>query len=62
MLLNSCPEQHEINSSFNDVFKVLRDDNYHLIDAITMHSPEIRGLCLMKWSSETLQNLPYFFK
>ena len=24
------------------------------------HSSEIRGLCLMKSSSETFQNLPYF--
>ena len=24
------------------------------------HSSEIRGLCLMKWPGETLQNLPYF--
>ena len=24
------------------------------------HSSEIRGLCLMKWPSETIQNLPYF--
>ena len=24
------------------------------------HSSEIRGLCLMKWPSEMLQNLPYF--
>ena len=24
------------------------------------HSSEIKGLCLMKWLSETLQNLPYF--
>ena len=23
------------------------------------HSSEIRGLCLMKWPGETLQNLPY---
>ena len=27
----------------------------------TTHSSEIRGLCLMKCSSETLQNLPYFW-
>ena len=27
---------------------------------IHMHSSEIRGLCLMKWPSKTLQNLPYF--
>ena len=26
----------------------------------TYHSSEIRGLCLMKWPSETLQNLTYF--
>ena len=26
------------------------------------HSSEIRGLCLMKWPSEMLQNLPYFWK
>ena len=26
----------------------------------TIHSSEIRGLCLMKSSSERLQNLPYF--
>ena len=25
------------------------------------HSSEIRGLCLMKCSCETLQNLPYFW-
>ena len=25
------------------------------------HSTEIRGLCLMKWPSEMLQNLPYFW-
>ena len=25
------------------------------------HSSEIRGLCLMKWPSEMLQNLPYFW-
>ena len=24
------------------------------------HSSEIRGICLMKWPDETLQNLPYF--
>ena len=27
---------------------------------VSQHSSEIRGLCLMKCSSETLQNLPYF--
>ena len=27
--------------------------------AISFHSSEIRGLCLMKWPGETLQNLPY---
>ena len=27
---------------------------------LTFHSSEIRGLCLMKWPGETLQNLPYF--
>ena len=26
------------------------------------HSSEIRGLCLMKWPNELLQNLPYFWK
>ena len=26
----------------------------------TLHSSEIKGFCLMKWPSETLQNLPYF--
>ena len=26
------------------------------------HSSEIRGLCLMKCFSETLQNLPYFWR
>ena len=26
----------------------------------TLHSSEIRGLCLMKRPIETLQNLPYF--
>ena len=25
------------------------------------HSSEIRGLCLMKWPSKSLQNLPYFW-
>ena len=25
------------------------------------HSSEIRGLCLMKWPSKTLQNLPHFW-
>ena len=30
----------------------------HKIDNI--HSSEIRSLCLVKWLSETLQNLPYF--
>ena len=25
-----------------------------------IHSSEIRGWCLMKWPSKTLQNLPYF--
>ena len=28
--------------------------------AHSLHSSEIRGLCLMKWPSEMLQNLPYF--
>ena len=28
---------------------------------LPFHSSEIRGLCLMKCSSETLQNLPYFW-
>ena len=34
----------------------------HKIYAIRIdsHSSEIRGLCLMKWPGETLQNLPYF--
>ena len=27
----------------------------------TLHSSEIRGLCLMKWPSKMLQNLPYFW-
>ena len=31
---------------------------YHYI---TLHSSEIRGLCLMKCSSGMLQNLPYFW-
>ena len=26
---------------------------------IMVHSSKIKGLCLMKWPSETLQNLPY---
>ena len=26
--------------------------------ALAIHSSEIRGLCLMKWPGETLQNLP----
>ena len=26
-----------------------------------VHSSEIRGLCLMEWPSETLQNLQYFW-
>ena len=28
---------------------------------IVQHSSEIKGLCLMKCSSETFQNLPYFW-
>ena len=28
---------------------------------LATHSSEIRGLCLMKWPSEMLQNLPYFW-
>ena len=27
----------------------------------THHSSEIKGLCLMKYRSESLQNLPYFY-
>ena len=26
-----------------------------------MHSSEMRGLCIMKWASKMLQNLPYFW-
>ena len=30
--------------------------------SMTTHSSEIRGLCLMKWSREILQILPYSWK
>ena len=26
-----------------------------------MHSSEMRGMCIMKWPSKMLQNLPYFW-
>ena len=32
-----------------------------LIHVVWSYSSEIRVLCLMKWPSETLQNLPYFW-
>ena len=35
--------------------------NYQKSEDISMHSSEMRGLCLMKWPSEMLQNLPYFW-
>ena len=31
------------------------------VGKIEYHSSEIRGLCLMKWPGETLQNLSYFW-
>ena len=31
------------------------------VKKIRGHSSEIRGLCLMKWPSKMLQNLPYFY-
>ena len=33
----------------------------HGDDPLGKHSSEIRGLCLMKWPSERLQNLPNFW-
>ena len=45
--------------------KIDYDTKIHLHKKIvrkaTLHSSEIRGLCLMKCSSETIQNLPYFW-
>ena len=29
---------------------------------LSFHSSEIGGLCLMKWPSKILQNLPYFYR
>ena len=34
---------------------------FGLFSLLKLHSSEIRGLCLMKWPSERLQNLPYFW-
>ena len=33
-----------------------------LLGKIIYHSSEIRGLCLIKWPNETIQNLSYFWK
>ena len=52
---------------------VSRPPDGHLVDQdkhsyqycrsiIRCHSSEIRGLCMMKWPCEMLQNLPYFWK
>ena len=36
--------------------------SYYIVSKIAKtYSSEIRGLCLMKWPSETLQNLSYFW-
>ena len=32
----------------------------HMHSAYYIHSSKMRGLCFMKCSSETLQNLPFF--
>ena len=54
-ILISIVSSHKItkyNNLNNDLVFFLKNLN---------HSSEKRGLCLMNWSSETLQNLPYFW-
>ena len=47
-IILACNRAHDLK-----IFK-----KYHVAH---VHSSEIRGLCLMKCSSEMLQNLPYFW-
>ena len=46
----------------NDDVDSMLDHKFHSFNnnGLYPHSSEIRGLCLMKCPSETLQNLPYF--
>ena len=45
----------------NNMSKHKSEDNVFVSYLICTHSSEIRGLCKMKWPSELLQNLPYFW-
>ena len=51
--------EETINILNNHIDEILKDENKIAI-MLMSHSSEIRGLCLMKLSSERLQKLPYF--
>ena len=50
---------NDLNTTSNYIYG--RFNVQYVISLSTHHSSEIRYLCLMKCSSETLQNLPYFW-
>ena len=61
-----CTAIHQKNRTKLYTFLHFQDmkffsDYYNICILLICHSSEIRGLCLMKWPSETLQNLPYFW-
>ena len=53
--------QNEINDTFQYYTTLLEERKVCKQTAAIGHSSEIRGLCLMKLSSEMLQNLPNFW-
>ena len=53
--------EKEVTIRINQKFSLSRSTVLVVEVDKTIHSSEIRGLCLMKLSSETLQNFPYFW-
>ena len=49
-----------IMGTFDEKYQFIMTKLSHCTADLGVHSSEIRGLCLMKWPSKTLQNLPYF--
>ena len=71
----SLKNKNDLNNSFENIGKhqsnLIRNKRgmynyefnllYVLLHTSSVHSSEIRSLCLMKWPSEMLQNLPHFW-
>ena len=58
---NDCTSS-ELRSMLNISWKINVPISFRIssMSPLLVHSSEKRGLCLMKWPGEMLQNLPYF--